>query len=72
MPDFLVSLYGIIAQESNPPIYRTLLSPVRAFLNFVMIPYVVWMDFSVSDLKFNYIGPRTIKLKRAPLMYIGD
>ena len=30
------------------------------------------MDFSVSDLKFNYIGPRIIKLKKAPLPFIGD
>ena len=31
------------------------------FLRFAMIPDIVWVDFSVSDLKFNYIGPRIIK-----------
>jgi len=32
-----------------------------SFSRFVLIQDIVWVYFSVSDLKFNYIGPRIIK-----------
>jgi hypothetical protein len=30
------------------------------------------MDFLASNLKFNYMEMKKIKLKKAPLRYIGD
>jgi len=37
-----------------------------------MIQDMVWIDFSVSDLKFNYTGKFKIKKIKPPLNFIGD
>ena len=45
-------------------------SPV--FLNISKIQHLVWMDFSVSDLKFNYRGRFKIKFSKIPFKFIGE
>ena len=42
------------------------------FVRFALIQDMVWVDFSVSDLKINYMGTGRIKLIKTPLRYIGD
>jgi len=41
-------------------------------LRFAMIQDIVWIDFSVSDSKFHYMGEAKIKFQNLPLLYIGD
>lgn len=42
------------------------------FSKFALIQDMVWTDFSVSDLNFNYIEPRIIKFAKRPFKLIGD
>jgi len=37
-----------------------------------MIQDIVWIDFSVSDLKFNYTGKSKIKFLNFPVKLIGE
>jgi len=42
------------------------------FFRLAMIQDLVWIDFSVSNLKFNYTGKFKIKKIEPPLNFIGD
>ena len=47
--NLLLSIYGIINQEPNSPIYQVLHPPVRAFSRFALIQDMVWMNFPFSN-----------------------
>ena len=68
----LLCTYGIIKDESFSSIGRLFLSPVLTFLRFAMTQYMVWINFSISNLKFNYTGKFKIKKIKAPLILIGE
>ncbi len=42
------------------------------FLKFSKIPDMVWIDFLMSEIKFNYTGKFKIKYSKMPLNYIGE
>jgi hypothetical protein len=42
------------------------------FLKIAMIQDMVWIDFSVSDLKLQYIAGSKVKKIKSPLTFIGD
>jgi len=74
-----MNLYGIcvasfFVESFTPPdpADPALISPVLTFLKFAMIQDIVWMDFSVSDLKFNYMGKDIIKFFKIQINLIGE
>ncbi len=42
------------------------------FLKFALIQDMVWMNFKVSDMKFNYTEKFKITIIKSPLNFIGD
>jgi len=69
--ELLVSIYGIINQESKSPIYRALLPPDRFFKIFPNTTSGIDIFLSL-DSKINYMGTERIKFIKSSLPYIGD
>jgi len=41
-------------------------------MKFVLVQDIVWIDFLISDFKFNYTGKFKITKIKSPLIFIGD